>query len=81
MRSNPILRAEDVSILRGRSTVTLWRNVRDGVFPEPTREDRRVGWKRSVIEQWLREQEAKLRNEHQRIRAQLDQLCDAKQTD
>jgi len=61
--------------------VTLWRNVRDGMFPAPTRDGRRVGWKRSVIENWLREQEAKLRKEHERIRAQLDQLCDAKQTD
>ena len=75
MGSNPILRAEDVGTLRGRSTVTLWRNVRDGVFPAPTRDGRRVGWSRSAIENWLREQEAKLRNEHRRIRERLDQFC------
>jgi predicted DNA-binding transcriptional regulator AlpA len=72
--SGAILAVEQVAILCSRSVVTVRRNVRDCRFPAPMRVGRRVGWPRSVIEQWLREQETKLANEHKRIRAQLEQM-------
>lgn len=77
MKEDLFLRYEAVASLRDQAAITLWRHVRDGLFPAPTREGRHVGWRRSTIEAWLREQEANLKDEHRRIRDRLDQLCPA----
>ena len=57
-----ILRLQQVKELTGLSKTTLWRRVRDGEFPPALRlggpKSRAVGWRRSDVEQWLRERQA-----------------------
>ena len=48
--------------LTGLSRTTLWRRVRDEEFPPALRlggpKSRAVGWRRSDVEQWLRDRQA-----------------------
>ena len=57
-----ILRLPQVLVLTGLSKTTLWRRVRDGEFPPALRlggpKSRAVGWRRSDVDQWLRERQA-----------------------
>ena len=58
-----ILRLPQVLVLTGLSKTTLWRRVRAKEFPPPALrlggpETRAVGWRRSEVEQWLRERQA-----------------------
>ena len=57
-----ILRLRDVKALTGLSKTTLWRRVKAGEFPAALRlggpKSRAVGWRRSEVEQWLRERQA-----------------------
>ncbi len=57
-----ILRLPQVKELTGLSKTTLWRRVRDGEFPAALRlggpQSRAVGWRRSDVEQWLRDRPA-----------------------
>ena len=57
-----ILRLPEVTTLTGLSKTTLWRRVRAGEFPPALRlggpGSRAVGWRRSEVEEWLRERQA-----------------------
>ena len=57
-----ILRLPQVLVLTGLSKTTLWRRVRAKEFPPALRlggpGTRAVGWRRSEVEQWLRERPA-----------------------
>lgn len=57
-----ILRLQQVKDLTGLSKTTLWRRIRDGEFPAALRlggpKSRAVGWRRSEVEQWLRDRQA-----------------------
>ena len=57
-----ILRQREVTTLTGLSKTTLWRRVRAKEFPPALRlggpGTRAVGWRRSEVEQWLRERQA-----------------------
>ena len=57
-----ILRLPQVLVLTGLSKTTLWRRVRAKEFPPALRlggpGTRAVGWRRSEMEQWLRERQA-----------------------
>lgn len=57
MPEDPILSPTEVAEILGIavSTLRVWR--RRSEFPEPIRiGPRRIGWRRSVIEQWLENQ-------------------------
>lgn len=54
-----ILRSVEVCKVIGLSRTTLWRRVRDGQFPKPIRlSANAVGWRSSVIDEWLSSREA-----------------------
>lgn len=53
-----IIRQVEVAAMLGVSPVTLWRWRNAKEFPEPIQLDksgRLIGWRLSVIEQWIRE--------------------------
>jgi predicted DNA-binding transcriptional regulator AlpA len=55
-----IIRQVDVAAMLGVSPVTLWRWRNAKEFPEPIQLDksgRLIGWRLSVIEQWIRERD------------------------
>lgn len=50
-----MLRIRAVCEATGLSRSTIYKKISDGDFPTPTRlSERAIGWKRSVIEEWLR---------------------------
>jgi predicted DNA-binding transcriptional regulator AlpA len=49
-----------VAAMTGLSVRTIWRLRRLGKFPEPIQlSERRLGWRRRVIRQWLADREEK----------------------
>lgn len=55
-----IVRQVEVAAMLGVSPVTLWRWRNAKEFPEPIQLDksgRLIGWRLSVIEQWIRERD------------------------
>ena len=54
-----VLRTKAVCERIGLSRTTLWRRVRDGLFPPPLRlGGNAVGWREQVVEEWLEGLEA-----------------------
>lgn len=54
-----LMREAQVLELVPVSAATLWRMVRDGLFPKPRRiSARAVGWLRSEVEAWIESREA-----------------------
>jgi predicted DNA-binding transcriptional regulator AlpA len=53
------VRQRQLLLLVPFSAATLWRRVRAGAFPQPTRFGRITAWRRDDVEAWLKEQEAK----------------------
>ena len=49
-----IMRMKELTTLIGLSRPTLYEMMRDGIFPRPIQLGRRaVGWRESVINEWL----------------------------
>ena len=54
-----LLRREEVGVLLGLSTASIYRMVADGTFPRPVPIARRtVRWERAAVERWLAERRA-----------------------
>ncbi|MFA0081967.1 helix-turn-helix transcriptional regulator [Vibrio breoganii] len=52
-----LLSYSDLNQLLNRNYRTIWAWVRDGKFPQPVKmSGRTIGWKKSVVDQWLEEQ-------------------------
>ena len=57
-QSNRIISITELSNLLSKSRVTLWRWERDQILPKPIKVNFRVvGWRESVILEWLETQE------------------------
>lgn len=57
-QSNRIISIKELSNLLSKSRVTLWRWERDQILPKPIKVNFRVvGWRESVILEWLEMQE------------------------
>ncbi|MDP9123516.1 MAG: AlpA family phage regulatory protein [Pseudomonadota bacterium] len=53
----PLVRLKDILPMLPFSAATLWRRVKDGAFPAPTKISRGVtAWRRDAVEAWLAEQ-------------------------
>lgn len=51
---DPILRFADVTQATKLSRATIYRRIEAGDFPKPSKiTERSVGWRSSVIEEWL----------------------------
>jgi prophage regulatory protein len=49
-----ILSRKAVMEITGRSSASLWRDVRDGRFPAPRQTGvKRIGWLKSEVQTWL----------------------------
>ncbi|HIF9261086.1 helix-turn-helix domain-containing protein [Photobacterium damselae subsp. damselae] len=54
---NPLLSSADVAAIVGRSPITIYRWMREGLLPPPIMVKGRVlGWRESVIDDWLEKQ-------------------------
>jgi prophage regulatory protein len=52
--NDPILRFSDVVKATGLSRATIYRRIDAGDFPKPSKiSERSVGWRASVIEEWI----------------------------
>ncbi|MGK8235413.1 helix-turn-helix transcriptional regulator [Roseovarius sp. MS2] len=52
--TDKILRQRDVQIITGLSRSTIYRHVIAGTFPTPIKlTDRLIGWRASIIFEWL----------------------------
>lgn len=57
-QSNRIISIIELSQLLSKSRVSLWRWERDGLLPKPIKvQGRTIGWRSSVILEWLETQE------------------------
>jgi prophage regulatory protein len=57
-QSNRIISIIELSQLLSKSRVSIWRWERDGILPKPIKiQGRTLGWKESVIIEWLDNQE------------------------
>lgn len=57
-QSNRIISITELSQLLSKSRVSLWRWERDGILPKPIKvQGRTLGWRESVILEWLETQE------------------------
>lgn len=59
MKSNAgidaIIRPKGLVQILGIHTTTLWRWIQAGEFPPPLRLNKKtIGWRQSVVEEWLR---------------------------
>lgn len=55
--SKKMLRAPEVMARTGFARVTLWRRVRDGVFPAPVElGSNMIGWLEEEVEEWIEAQ-------------------------
>ena len=55
-----VLRQVEVAAILGISTVTLWRMRQSNEFPQPiklNKSGRIIGWRMSVVEQWIRDRD------------------------
>lgn len=58
IQSNRIISITELSNLLSKSRVSLWRWERDGILPKPLKvQGRTIGWRESVILEWLDTQE------------------------
>jgi len=56
--TNRIVSIQELSQLLSKSRVSLWRWERDGILPKSIKiQGRTLGWKESVILEWLSAQE------------------------
>ena len=56
MENEPIMTASEVSALVRVHLRTLRRWAHEGIFPRPIRIGRTVRWRRTDIDDWIREQ-------------------------
>ena len=58
-KTDPILTWSEVLKIVPYSRVQVWRMVRAGSFPPPLQlSERRIGWRQSVVEEWINSREA-----------------------
>jgi len=56
MKTDRILRRQDVEAQIGLSRSTIYQAIADGEFPKPIRIGKRaVGWRQSTVNEWLAE--------------------------
>jgi prophage regulatory protein len=58
---DPFLRCPEVARVSGMSKAQLYRKIREGAFPSPTRIGCISVWRQSTVEAWMADQEAKSR--------------------
>ena len=56
MNENRIIRLQELKILTGLSTATIWRKEKENTFPKRRRISKRaVGWMYDEISRWINE--------------------------
>jgi prophage regulatory protein len=62
-KADRILRDKELDELTGTSRTTRWRLIKKGEFPAPVQiSDTTIGWRESVIQEWIRSRPMVLRD-------------------
>ena len=55
--SDPLVEQTDVMFFTTLSRHTIYRHVKQGIFPRPIKQGSKLLWRESQIEKWLSERE------------------------